>query len=96
VCGCLKFAAMVSVEVYEERFSRLKEVDPGKDKVIEDLISEVKELEHRFTEKKWDLEREQETTKVYQTKHYDVQIKLKNMEEVIVRLSKHYSLGSGY
>jgi hypothetical protein len=26
---------MVSVEVYEERFSRLKEVDPGKDKVIE-------------------------------------------------------------
>jgi len=32
---CLKFAAMVSVEVYEERFSRLKEVDPGKDKVIE-------------------------------------------------------------
>ena len=31
----LKFAAMVSVEVYEERFSRLKEVDPGKDKVIE-------------------------------------------------------------
>jgi hypothetical protein len=25
---CLKFAAMVSVEVYEERFSRLKEVDP--------------------------------------------------------------------
>jgi hypothetical protein len=35
VCGCLKFAAMVSIEVYEERFSRLKEVDPGKDKVIE-------------------------------------------------------------
>ena len=31
----LKFAAMVSAEVYEERFSRLKEVDPGKDKVIE-------------------------------------------------------------
>ena len=30
----LKFAAMVSVEVYEERFSRLKEVDPGKDQVI--------------------------------------------------------------
>jgi hypothetical protein len=26
---------MVSVEVYEERFSRLKEVDLGKDKVIE-------------------------------------------------------------
>ena len=31
----LKFAAMVSVEVYEERFSRLKEVDPRKDQVIE-------------------------------------------------------------
>lgn len=26
---------MVSVEVYEERFRRLKEVDPGKDQVIE-------------------------------------------------------------
>lgn len=26
---------MVSVEEYEERFSKLKEVDPGKDKVIE-------------------------------------------------------------
>jgi hypothetical protein len=32
---CLKLSAMVSVEVYEERFSRLKEMDPGKDKVIE-------------------------------------------------------------
>ena len=31
----LKFAAMVSVEVYEERFSRLKEVDLRKDQVIE-------------------------------------------------------------
>lgn len=30
----LKFAAMVSVEVYEERFTRLKEVDSGKDQVI--------------------------------------------------------------
>lgn len=30
----LKFAAMVSVEVYEERFNKLKELDPGKDKVI--------------------------------------------------------------
>jgi hypothetical protein len=26
---------MVLVEVYKERFRRLKEVDPGKDKVIE-------------------------------------------------------------
>lgn len=34
MCG-LEFAAMVPVEVYEERFSRLKELDPGKDKVIE-------------------------------------------------------------
>lgn len=37
-CGvlrCLKFAAMVFVEVYEERFNRLKELDGGKDKVIE-------------------------------------------------------------
>jgi hypothetical protein len=32
---CLKLAAMVYVEVYEERFSRLKEMDTGKDKVIE-------------------------------------------------------------
>jgi hypothetical protein len=31
----LKFAAMVSAEVYEERFSRLKEMDLGKDQVIE-------------------------------------------------------------
>jgi len=56
----------------------------------------VKELEGGLTEKKWDLEREQETTKVYQSKHHDVQTKLNKMEEVIVRLSKHYSLEFGY
>lgn len=56
----------------------------------------MKELERGLTEKKWDLEREQETTKVYQSKHYDIQTKLKKMEEVIVRLSKHYSLGFVY
>jgi hypothetical protein len=53
-------------------------------------------LARRFTEKELDLEREQETTKVYQLKHNDVQIKLKKMEEVIVRISNHYFLTSGY
>lgn len=59
---------------------------------LQDLIGEVKELERGLTEKKWHLEREQETTKLYQSKHYDVQVKLKKMEEMIVRLSKPCSL----
>jgi hypothetical protein len=39
---CLKFAAMVSVKVYEERFIRLKEVDPGKDKVTAPWFADVR------------------------------------------------------
>ncbi|KAF1807888.1 C-x8-C-x5-C-x3-H type zinc finger protein-like protein [Eremomyces bilateralis CBS 781.70] len=74
---------MVSVESFREQFNRLKEVEGGKDQLIEDLISRVEKIQHSFTEKEWHLEREQETTKLYQTKHYDVQVKLKKTEEEI-------------
>lgn len=39
------------------------------------------------------LEREQETTKVYQSKLHDVQFKLRKMNQEIVRFSEHGSIG---
>lgn len=63
---------------------------------LQDLISEVKELERGLTEKKLHLEREQETTKLYQSKHYDAQVKLKKMKEDIVRFPEYRSIGPVY
>jgi len=44
-------------------------------------------------EKKLHLEREQETTKLYQSKVYEAQVKLRKMNEEIVWFSEHCFIG---
>ena len=47
-------------------------------------------------EKELHLEREQETTKLYQSKLYEVQVKLRKKDEEIVRFFAHCSIGQLY
>lgn len=63
---------------------------------LQSLIIQVEDLQQNLTDEKLHLEREQETTKVYQSKHSDVQDKLKKMEEEIVSFSKHHSIRPVY
>ncbi|CZS92071.1 uncharacterized protein RCO7_00693 [Rhynchosporium graminicola] len=74
---------MVSLDVFQEEFRKLKEVDHRKDQLIERLILQVEEFQINLTEKKLHLEREQTTTKVYQSKHKEVRDELKKLEEDI-------------
>ncbi|KAH8594088.1 C-x8-C-x5-C-x3-H type zinc finger protein-like protein [Bisporella sp. PMI_857] len=74
---------MASLEILEEQFGRLKEVEGRKDQLIEELFSRVKEIDLALTAKKLHLEREQECAKLYQSMLHDAQLKLRNVEESI-------------
>ncbi|TGO23095.1 hypothetical protein BPAE_0144g00150 [Botrytis paeoniae] len=74
---------MVSLEVFQEQFHKLKEVEEGKDQLIGKLFARINELESGLTETKLHLEREQDTAKLYQSKLSDVQVALARIEERI-------------
>ncbi|KAF7908491.1 uncharacterized protein EAF01_004246 [Botrytis porri] len=74
---------MVSLEVFQEQFLKLKEVEEGKDQLIGKLFARINELESGLTETKLHLEREQDTAKLYQSKLSDVQGNLARIEERI-------------
>lgn len=74
---------MVSLEVFQEQFHKLKEVEEGKDQLIGKLFARINELESGLTETKLHLEREQDTAKLYQLKLSDVQVNLARIEERI-------------
>ncbi|KAF7870379.1 hypothetical protein EAF04_004125 [Stromatinia cepivora] len=74
---------MVSLEVFQEQFHKLKEVEEGKDQLVEKLFIRIKELESSLTETRLHLERESDTAKLYQSKLSDVQANLGRIEERI-------------
>ncbi|RAL65966.1 hypothetical protein DID88_005627 [Monilinia fructigena] len=74
---------MGSLDVFQEQFRRLKEVEDGKDQLIERLFTRINELESGFTETKLHLEREQDTAKLYQSKLAGVRASLKKLNERI-------------
>ncbi|ESZ96593.1 hypothetical protein SBOR_3015 [Sclerotinia borealis F-4128] len=74
---------MVSLEVYQEQFHKLKEIEDGKDGLIEKLFLRIKEVENSLTETKLHLEREQDTAKLYQSKFSDLQMHIGRIEERI-------------
>ncbi|KAG4033646.1 hypothetical protein MFRU_004g01500 [Monilinia fructicola] len=74
---------MGSLEVFQEQFYKLKEVEDGKDQLIERLFIRINELECGLTETKLHLEREQDTAKLYQSKLAGVQLELRKLDERI-------------
>ncbi|KAI9641980.1 hypothetical protein NHQ30_009849 [Ciborinia camelliae] len=74
---------MGSLEGFQEQFHKLKEVEDGKDHLIEKLFIRINELECGLTETKLHLEREQDTAKLYQSKLSDIQVNLRKLDERI-------------
>ncbi|RDW58442.1 hypothetical protein BP5796_12372 [Coleophoma crateriformis] len=74
---------MASLDAFREEYDSLNELERKKNRLIENLLTRVEELQDGLRDMKLHLEREQATSKTFQSRFYDAEFMLKTRDEKI-------------